>query len=462
LPVEAADRPVTSKVAAEDPETPKVPPRDLVVLQSAAERSVLAADQATDLILRIRLSAESIPTIERPAINLALVVDTSGSMKGEPIEKARQACATIVDKLQKGDRLSVVAFGSKAQVLVPSTLLDGENVADMKAKLESMSAKGTTNMSDGLARGLAEAQKGILPGAINRIVLLGDGVPNDAARTLGQANVAQARGVPITSLGLGADFDETLMNQVAQRSGGSFHFIDEPDRVSKVFEKEVTRLERVVAKNGFLDITPGPGVTIHRALGLPGSKLGRKLRLQIGQLSEGQQRDVMIHVSVGAHHDGATIELADAWSRELSDFVALRASKNEDDLKEGRNAAVEHAALRIKVADMFVRAIALARGSDVQGARKLLREAEKIAKLGAKQFDDEELKKKVGEARELHKTVAKLAPRPVQPRWRSGFGMSRGVGQPTPGMAPAPMPKPQALGLRRVHGAALDDINGRY
>ena len=463
---QSAPREKPAKIVAQDPAPEAAAPlEELIVLQSAAERDVLAPDVGTELIVRVRLTAKAIPSAERPSINLALVVDTSGSMKGEPIDHARRACATIVDKLHKGDRLSIVTFGSKAQVLVPSTVLDDDNVAAVKTKIESMVESGTTNMSDGLALGLAEAQKGIVPNGINRIVLLGDGVPNDAPRTLAQANVAASRNMPITSLGLGADFDETLMNQVAQSSGGTFHFIDEPQRVSAVFEKEVTRLERAVAQHGYLDITPGPGVTLHRTLGIPSAMQGRTLRAQIGQLSEGQVRDVMVLVSVGPHHDGANIELADAsfhyqdaaqgqGGRELTQFIALRASKDPAELAEGRHADVEHAAVRMRVADMFVRAIAMARGNDVSGARKLLREAEAIARAGAKRFDDASLTVKAEEARELFATVAKLAPppAPVRPHWGPGR-----IGTPT---TPTPMPRPQALGLRRAHGGALDTING--
>lgn len=470
--VAADDAPAAKKaepvVVAQD--VPAAPVSDLVTLVSAPEQRVVAADEATELIVRVRLSAETIPSAERPPINLALVVDTSGSMQGDPIDRARQACATIVRKLKKGDRLSLVTFGSRASVLVPSTVLDDDNVPALEKKIATITASGTTAMAEGLAQGIAEVRKGMLPNGVNRIVLLGDGVPNDQPSTLGYAASAQAHGVPITSLGLGADFDETVMNEIAQRSGGSFHFIDEPQQVVKVFEKEVTRLERVVMKNGWLEITPGPGVVVHRALGLPGSMLGRKLRVNLGQLSEGQTRDVMVHMTVNARPDGASIELADALfhyedaaqgqgARELTHFVSLKASKSADDVAEGRDPAVAHEATRIKVADLIVRAIALARGSDVKGARKLLVDAEKIARDGAKTFDDDELGKKAGEARELRLTVAKLAP-PPQPVWHGSMGGPGGSRPQPPVSMPAPMPRPQALGMRRTHGDAMKTING--
>ncbi len=443
------------------PSTPTLP--TLVTLSSTPERKVVAADQPTELIVRVRLSAESIPSVKRPPINLALVVDTSGSMQGEPLAAARAACATLVGKLAPGDRVSVVAFGSSAEVLVPSTVLAKDNVAALKQKIAAMQARGTTNMTEGLALGLAEAQKGMQASGINRIVLLGDGVPNDPASTLSYASSAHASGVPITSLGLGVEFDETLMNQVAQRSGGSFHFIDEPQQVAKVFEKEVTRLERVVAQGGWLELTPGPGVAVTRVLGLAGSHVGRAFRVQIGQLSEGQVRDLMVELTVAAHHDGANIELADAvfhyqdavqdkGGRKLEEFVSLSASKDAGALAEGRNPAVEHEATRIRVADMIVRSIALARGGDVPGARKLLVDAEKVARGGAKRFADPELDTRAAEARELRLTVAKLAPPPT-PAW-SGGGLGLGA------VAPTQMPKPQALGLRKAHGDAMKAING--
>lgn len=102
---------------------------------------------------------------------------------------------------------------------------------------------------------------------MSRVVLLGDGVPNDATLIPGIARRVAGLGATITSLGLGLEFDETLMTQVAQLSGGRFHFIDDAARVSAVFEKEVTQVKRVASRMVTVDFSPGPGVKILEVLG---------------------------------------------------------------------------------------------------------------------------------------------------------------------------------------------------
>jgi hypothetical protein len=131
-------------------------------------------------------------------------------------------------------------------------------------------------------------------------------------------------------------------------------------------------------------------------------------------------------------------------------FVSLGVSSDEKALSEAEDREVQHASVRVRVADHIVRAIATARGGDVFGARKLLAEAEKLARDGAKRFDDEELGGKAAEARKLRQTVASLAPPRVE---RDGIGSL-----PHPA-APRPMPHDEALGLRKAHGDAMRVIN---
>jgi len=87
------------------------------------------------------------------------------------------------------------------------------------------------------------------PDSVNRIVLVGDGVPNDAPPVLALADPAKGEHTPVTALGPGNDFDETLMTALAQRSAGTFQFVDDASRVAAVFEDQISRLDRVVARS---------------------------------------------------------------------------------------------------------------------------------------------------------------------------------------------------------------------
>jgi Ca-activated chloride channel family protein len=444
--------PVKSPVAAQ------------IEIEATPAQSLVDENKSSDLMVRFRVRGLALVGEKRPPINLALVVDSSGSMDGAPITRAREACATLLDALKPDDAVSIVTFGSQPRVVVPAIRVSAESRAKAQEAVKSIKAEGTTDMAGGLQFGLAQARTFFAANGINRIVLLGDGVPNDPVATLSMADQAKNQQISVTALGLGIDFDETQMTAVAQRSGGTYHFIDDAARVATVFEQELSKMQRVVARRAHIDVTPGPSVTVHGAIGLPHQLIGRTMRVQLGDIGEGQSRDVVVRLNVTARKAGAPIELADALVRyevtvpdappTVSKFVGMAASSDPAAVKSSHNAEVERQATRLRVADNIVRAIAMARGSDLAGARKLLDATSKFAAEGAKLFDDAELVAKVKEIQELKKSIASLVPPPVH----QNFGGGMGIGPPK-SVQKAPSPA-AALGVRRAHGDAMKVIDG--
>src|SRR5262249_41051167 len=97
----------------------------------------------------------------------------------------------------------------------------------------------------------------------------GDGVPNNDAEIRPLAAEAATHAIPITALGLGPDYNETLMGAVAQLSGGQFHYVRESAEVAGFFKNEILRMKQVYARNATVDITPGPGVRVESVVGQP-------------------------------------------------------------------------------------------------------------------------------------------------------------------------------------------------
>jgi len=458
-------KPPTAAAKAADP-APKAPaaPVAQAEVDISASRPVLAADKEEEIFVRVRV--RGLPMVEqsRPPINLALVVDASGSMDGDGIAQARAACTAVVEAMKDGDALSIVTFGSRPSVVVSAKRIDAESRAAAKKAITGIVADGTTDMAGGIRVGLDQLREHMKADGINRIVLVGDGVPNDPAAATAFADQARAQRVPITSLGLGPEFDETLMASIAQRSGGTFHFIEDATKVSKVFQDQIGKMNRLVARNARVDVTAGPGVTILETFGLPGVA-GRTARIPIGDLTEGQVRDTVMRVRLKGHRDGLKVELFDAVVHHqppaggaevtASKFAALRASANPDAWKEA-NQEVEHEASKLRVADGIVRAIAMARGGDLLGARKLLDLTGKFAQEGAKRFEDAELKGRVDEIAKLKKTIHTLVPAPAPVFGRLGHGRGLG-GAPRPSKSFDESPA-AALGIRSAHGSAMRDL----
>jgi Ca-activated chloride channel family protein len=405
-------------VAAED-HVPAVKAEEIVSVEAAPANRFLKADQRGEMVVRLRLGAKALREARRPPINLGLVIDTSGSMEGDAIRDARAASLALLDSLAEGDRLAVVSFNSDTEVLVPSTVLDKASMARIRTQLAGLTARGTTDLAGGLRAGLNEVTQGFQASGINRVVLLGDGVPNDERPIAALAQEAAQKTIPVTVMGLGLDYNETLMNTIAQSSGGHYHFIKESSKVASVFKDEVLRLKQVVARNAILRLVPGPGVTIKEVIGLPTSPNGSGVHATLGDLGEGEQRDVLVRLDVSGRRAGAVVELIDA---ELSfedaargparlaekSFLGVRASQDASEIASGRDLDVERSAARALVSARIVQAIALARAGQLAQAQSLLDLGEKEAKTAAKTLEDSELDEKARSIPPLRRSLPSM------------------------------------------------------
>lgn len=312
-----------------------------------------------ELTARIAIAATPRTSSARPPVNLVLLVDTSGSMEGRAITDARAASLALLDTLSPQDRLAVVVFDSKAEVLLPSTRLDDANVKELKEKIVAMKARGTTDMASGLRLALNEVEKSLEKEGVNRIVLLGDGVPNDDAQIASLVAEATSRGVSITTMGLGSDYDETLMGRIAQQSGGKFSYVDDSTKVASFFREEVVRLHRVVARSAVLELRPGPGVTIKNVVGRQIVAVdNRAVSVTLGDLSYGEENEIVVELAASPTKDGSTVEAIDAilrWqdgfggsSREERFFVGAKATSDEARIASGKDQGVADAVARAK------------------------------------------------------------------------------------------------------------------
>lgn len=405
--------------------TPPPTPRDPGVVQfegALANRYVKARDQ-NEVVARLRVSTRAVSG-RRPAINLGLVIDTSGSMEGAPIADARTAAGALLDALRPGDRLAVVTFDSRTEVLLPSTVLDTDNIGAARQKLSRIRARGTTDMAGGLSAGVQEVVRNFQQGGINRVVLLGDGVPNDEAPLRATAQAAGERGIAITALGLGPDYNETVMAAVAQLSGGTFQFIRESSGMASVFRNEVLRIERVFARNAGVTLTPGPGVRIESVVGQQVAQSGGSVVVTVGDVSQGESLDLVVKMTTDGHRDGAPVELLDAvlgfddafaeggrFERRV--YLGARATANEETRASGRNREVEAAAERVQAAALTVEAIRVAREGELARAREMLARAAAEADTAAAGSQDAEYARQASEYRSLSGALGSVAPSPA-------------------------------------------------
>jgi Ca-activated chloride channel family protein len=397
---------------------PAAPPPELVEIAAESTAELVLAGSPSSLAVRVRVSAGRLPTGERPPLDLVLVMDTSGSMEGAPIAAARDAARELIARLAPDDQVAVVTFDSQARVVVPPLRMTpiARAWADLKVRL--VEARGTTDLAGGLALALDQVDLGRRAGAIERIVLVGDGVANDATSI--PALVARARQarVPVTTLGLGVDFDEQLLGALALDTGGGYFFAEDGGAIAKVFDEEILRLQEVIARNVVVTVRPGPGVTLEMVPGVEASGPARVAWL--GDLSAGESRDVILPLSALARKAGAAVELVDVnvtWEDAITArgtqvataYVSARTSTDASAVRASVKLPLEVARRRADAASAILDAIQRARRGDVAGGLAVLAEAEKATRLAGIALNDTELIAFAARMSELKKDLAQVA-----------------------------------------------------
>lgn len=454
-------------------------PPPLLVKATLGKRFVKAKTLG-QVVARIRIQAAPTLANTRPPVNLGLAVDTSGSMAGKAIANARRAARALLGELRTGDRISVVVFHSETQVLVPSTRITDQSRPQVAARIQSMKARGTTDLAGGLSRAIAQVRRGARAGAINRLVLLSDGIPNDPRPIPNLARYASRSAITITALGLGLGYDETLLGALARATGGSFHFIQDPAKVVAVFRREVIRMRQVIAQNLSLRILPGPGVRVLRVYGRSLSRSGRAVYIPLGQLHAGERRDVMVRLATPGRPDGATIELLDGrltyaarsgapprartftFLHKLYLSVAATGESKKLTAPMARGFAVSLA--RAEAAQATVDAIALARRQQLRQAFALLDRALAAARRASKVLRDPALTAQVRQMVKLRAALPALVRRPIRkvglvgpghPPYRGRHHLpGHRFAKPT-ARAPMPVPAPGSdRTIREAHSSA--------
>jgi Ca-activated chloride channel family protein len=206
--------------------------------------------------------------LERLPLNLAIAVDTSGSMAGESIQYVREGLYRMLDDLGPDDRVSIIAFEDQAEVVIESVAGDDP---ELTLAIGSLEASGSTNIYDGLRVAYETVEAHADPALQNRVILLSDGKATagitSSTRLVEMSSAYNTEGYGLTTIGMGTDFDPELMRDLAEKGSGSFYFLEEPDAVQEVFEEEVTTFLVPLAKNVEMSIQVDPGYALRAVYG---------------------------------------------------------------------------------------------------------------------------------------------------------------------------------------------------
>ncbi|OCG08796.1 hypothetical protein A9G13_01675 [Gilliamella sp. wkB178] len=249
--------------------------------------------------LKISLTGVDFDSAKRVPINLALVIDRSGSMSGSRIEKAREAAILAINMLNEDDTISVVAFDSDAEIIIPATKVTNKQrlINQINSKVI---ARGGTALFAGLSKGINQVKKQLSKDKINRIILLSDGQANVGPSSVGElselAVVAAKNNIAITTLGIGSDYNEVLMSTIASYSDGNHVFVDNTYDLENVFVREFKDVMSVVAQDVVINIQLKDGVKPVRLLGRDGSIKDNQVTVRMNQLYANQEKYLLLEV----------------------------------------------------------------------------------------------------------------------------------------------------------------------
>ncbi len=273
-------------------------------LTAAADCSLVDIEGQSERVVRWTITAPDAPLLgpARSPLNLALVVDRSGSMAGDKLAFARQAANHVLDLLQAQDRVTVVIYDDVIELLAPSQPVTPANRQALKVMLQTVAARGSTNLGEGWLRGAGQVAEHLNPSSINRVLLLTDGLANQGivspAELASHARELRQRGVSTSTFGVGADFNEQLLASMADDGGGHFYFIETPVQIPALFQQELGELLTVVARDPRLVISGPNQAAVDLLGGLPFEYDGDRLIVPLSHIFAREERQIFLRAVV--------------------------------------------------------------------------------------------------------------------------------------------------------------------
>lgn len=238
----------------------------------------------------------------RKPMNIAVVIDRSGSMDDErKMDYAKKAFRRLIEQLEPRDILSVIVYDDKIDVLRSARRIGNDKQSILRI-LDEISPRNSTNLGGGLIVGLHQAEKNIRKEFVNRVILLSDGLANigitDPNLLNSIAKEFRRKGVSISTMGVGLDYNENLMMSLAESGGGNYYFIEQPNMLASIVRKEFESVSAVVAQNAVIQLKLDANVRIQDIIGCEFTSSENDYRISIGDLYANDTRELTVELEI--------------------------------------------------------------------------------------------------------------------------------------------------------------------
>ena len=276
---------------------------ELVNVQVKASRERIKVSDVEQIVyLLVDILPPTQESQQRP-LNLSLVLDRSTSMQGGRLSHVKTAVELIVNKLTPKDTLSIISFSDRAEIVVPSGLV--ENPLAIVGQLRSVQASGGTEIYQGLNAGVQELGKVNLAHCTNHLILLTDGrTYGDADQCLELVRYMAKKNIGVSAFGLGTEWNDQFLDELVAPSGGQSNFIEQPEQILKHLQERIQGLGTIYAQNIAIK------AKLHKKVAI---KYGFKLEpfaqplsldeetLQLGNLEGRAPVSVLLEINVAPH-----------------------------------------------------------------------------------------------------------------------------------------------------------------
>ncbi len=304
-------------------------PLAITGLQSRLELPAMEQEQALYVILDL------VPRPDlgdaRRKLNLAIVIDRSTSMRDARMQGVKAAAMDVIDALAPDDRLAVIAFSDRAEVVAASATV--ENKTQFRSALMAIAPGGGTELYQGLSTAISQIRAHVAEDTISHVLLLTDGrTYGDEKLALAAAARVREDGIGISTFGIGEDWNDSFLDDLARQGGGASHYIDSPSKVRDALRNQVRELGALVLHRTSAQVSTAPGVQLIESY-------------RAAPTMEILQADAAGRLTLGGLSAGITVVLALVFSVAMTGTGPRRIARvtiEGEDMVKGAPAALWH------------------------------------------------------------------------------------------------------------------------
>jgi len=406
----------------QDPDETQLIDEDLVSLDIESSNDYLRVGDDGPFYLQVSVGAKEYQAADRAAMNLAVVLNRSGSMSGSKLSSVKAAATWLIDNLTPADRVAIVSYSTDVR-LDGVAKLDSDGRDTLRRAIEQLQDGGGTYLSGGLEAGAMQVLEALDREHLNRVILLSDGNANEGITDINQlgqlADVYREKGITVTTMGVGLDYNEDLMEKVAVLGGGNYHFIESADAVAAVFDKEMNTLGNTVVRDAVVELELPEGVSVDQIYGYRYEQTGRDVKVYMNSVSSGEKKRLLVSLDVPKKSDGSKVVVAkgklsyrnEAAGKDMNvDLPEVEVTYTKDDalVERGMNKPVVVKVETVRNAELQKEVYKQLDSGNRDAAQKLVKDRKAAAKATNSVVKSDELDTQIGAIEELEGLVEEV------------------------------------------------------